>query len=332
MKLKGKKKHVISFKRILILMIFLLSFVLTVKLLAKFSLPDTSDDFMRYLLENENVFVKNKKTNFSYFHDAMMHIIDFDIHNPISILNQNYKGLTSSDSKKEKKEEKTVKVENPYPEKERTLPTIYLYNTHQTEDYRATSFLEYSVNPNVLMVSYILQEQLEKKGYQVLVEEGNVGEQREVLGLNYAGSYEVTKTMMTKAKETYPSLTYFIDLHRDSISYDKTTLNINNTTYARILFIVGLENKTYQANLDFTNQIDTLLNKKLNGISKGIYKKEGAGVNGVYNQDFSPRTILIEMGGNENTIDEVYRSTILLGDVLDEVMKGEEERNHSLNS
>ena len=90
-----------------------------------------------------------------------------------------------------------------------------------------------------------------------------------------------------------------------------------------ILFLIGLENANYQENLDFTNKISDLLNQKVKGLSKGIYKKEGPLVNGVYNQDFSNRVILIEVGGNENTIDEVYRSLIVLGEVLDEVIKND---------
>lgn len=318
---KKPKKNRHLLKKGFFLMIVLLSTVLTIKLLARFSIPSLSDDFLRYLIQNQNIFLEKEKPKYSYFHQFMMKIIDFDFSSPLSILKQNYKGLTSSDEVK-----KTVKVEkpvsNPFPEKVVDAPTVYLYNTHQTEDYRATSFLEYSINPNVMMTSYILQEQLEKKGYQVLVEEASVSELRQAMGLSYAGSYQVTKSMMTSAKQKYPSLTYFIDLHRDSISYDKTTLTVNNTTYAKILFIVGMENLNHQANLDFTTRIDQLLNQKQPGITKGIYKKAGEGVNGVYNQDFAPKTILVEMGGQDNTIDEVYRTTILLGEVLDEVMKG----------
>ena len=128
---------------------------------------------------------------------------------------------------------------------------------------------------------------------------------------------------MENAKKNNPTLKYYIDLHRDSLTRDKTTLTVDGKSYAKILFIVGLENSSYQENLDFTNKISDLLNQKVKGLSKGIYKKEGPLVNGVYNQDFSNRVILIELGGNENTIDEVYRSLIVLGEVLDEVIKND---------
>lgn len=248
----------------------------------------------------------------------MMKLLNIDLASPLTFLNRDYKGLTSNTVVKLKKSETNKKIET-----KKENPTIYIYNTHQTEEYKPTSYLEYSVNPNVLMASYILEEQLSKKGHVVLVEEESVSKLRTTLGLNYAGSYKVTRSMMENAKKNNPTLKYYIDLHRDSLTRDKTTLTVDGKSYAKILFIVGLENSNYQENLDFTNKISDLLNQKVKGLSKGIYKKEGPLVNGVYNQDFSNRVILIELGGNENTIDEVYRSLIVLGEVLDEVIKND---------
>ena len=90
------------------------------------------------------------------------------------------------------------------------------------------------------------------------------------------------------------------------------------------MFLVGLENPNYSGNLEFSTKISELVNAKVPGLSKGIYKKEGEGVNGVYNQDFSNRTILIEVGGPENTIDEVYETLLILNDVLTGVIKSDQ--------
>ena len=93
--------------------------------------------------------------------------------------------------------------------------------------------------------------------------------------------------------------------------------------YAQILFIVGLENDNYQENLAFTEKIVKKLDEQYPSLCKGIYKKEGAGVNGVYNQDFSPHTILIEMGGEENTTTEVMNSSIAFSKCFMEVLNEE---------
>ena len=316
LKNKKKKKHII--KKSLFIMTFLLSLFFTIRLLASISIKDQQDEFLTFLLENQNIYLEDKRQGFSYFHKMMMKLLNIDLASPLTFLNRDYKGLTSNEVVKLKKNETNKKIET-----KKENPTIYIYNTHQTEEYKPTSYLEYSVNPNVLMASYILEEQLSKKGHVVLVEEESVSKLRTTLGLNYAGSYKVTRSMMENAKKNNPTLKYYIDLHRDSLTHDKTTLTVDGKSYAKILFIVGLENSNYQENLDFTNKISDLLNQKVKGLSKGIYKKEGPLVNGVYNQDFSNRVILIELGGNENTIDEVYRSLIVLGQVLDEVIKND---------
>ena len=44
-------------------------------------------------------------------------------------------------------------------------------------------------------------------------------------------------------------------------------------------------------------------------------------MNGVYNQDFHENTILIELGGEENTIDEVLNSTLAISDVITQIVK-----------
>ena len=85
-----------------------------------------------------------------------------------------------------------------------------------------------------------------------------------------------------------------------------------------------MENPNYKENLAFTEKINNLLDEKYKGLSKGIYKKSGQGVNGIYNQDFSKYTILIEIGGYENTTKEVLNTTIAFSECFMEVIKNEQ--------
>lgn len=206
-------------------------------------------------------------------------------------------------------------------EKENQDPLIYIYNTHQTEEYTPSTFVEYSVMPTVQMNNYILEEKFEQNGYSTIVEEQNIKTVLNEHKWNYAGSYNASRIFLEQAKKNYPTLKYFIDVHRDSLKKEATTIELNNKSYAKILFIVGLENPNYEQNLSFTEKINNQLNEKYPGLSKGIYKKEGTGVNGVYNQDFSPYTILVEMGGPENTVDEVLNTSLAFSDCFLEVIK-----------
>ena len=189
-------------------------------------------------------------------------------------------------------------------------PIINLYNTHQSEEYASSNYAEFSINPTVIMNNYILEDIFTKQGYPTLVEESSI---KEILKKNnWPGynSYKASRILLDNSITNHSSLKYFIDIHRDSLSKDKTTIQIGDKSYAKVLFIVGLENKDYQKNLAFTEKINSKLNEYYPGLSKGIYKKSGPGVNGVYNQDFNEYTILIEIGGYDNTTTEVLNTDL----------------------
>ena len=61
------------------------------------------------------------------------------------------------------------------------------------------------------------------------------------------------------------------------------------------------------------------------GLSRGIYKKEGPNVNGIYNQDISPNSMLIEVGGVDNNIEEVMNTLNAITDVLNKYIGANEK-------
>ena len=63
------------------------------------------------------------------------------------------------------------------------------------------------------------------------------------------------------------------------------------------------------------------MNNNYKGLSRGILKKEGINVNGIYNQDFSSNCLLIEVGGIDNTIEEVYNTMDAISNTLSKYIK-----------
>lgn len=204
-------------------------------------------------------------------------------------------------------------------------PIIYLFNSHQTEEYQVSILGDYSLNPTVTMTNYILEDIFNKNGYKTLVEERQIKEVLNNNNWNYASSYKASRVFLEDVVSNNKSLKYFIDLHRDSLSRDRTTITINGRDYAKVIFLLGLENPKSNENLEFIERINNKLNEYYPGLSKGIYKKEGPGVNGVYNQDFSNRLILLEVGGYENTTNEVLNTAIAFSKCYLEVLN---EENH----
>ena len=245
----------------------------------------------------ENIYYKNKTKK-----------------NITSLLKQNYLQVNIPTIKEEKpiKKEESNKKED---------PLIYIYNTHQTEEYKSNQFVPYTINPNVMMNSYILQNEFNKNNLPTLVEERSVKEHLHQNGYTYSYSYIISKQFMESAKLNNPSLKYYIDVHRDSQPAKITTVEINNKSYAKLLFIVGLENDNHIENLTFTQKINDKLNEYYPNLSRGILKKSGANVNGIYNQDFSPYAILLEVGGVDNQVDEVLNSLLAFSKCYMEVVE-----------
>ena len=88
--------------------------------------------------------------------------------------------------------------------------------------------------------------------------------------------------------------------------------------YAKILFVVGAEHPNFEKNLDIATKINEMVEKRYPSLTRGVITKKGAGSNGIYNQDLSENAMLIEMGGYENKLDEVYRTTDIIAEVFTE--------------
>ena len=297
-KKRSKKKN----KKKLLYIFFLLGIFLSFKLLNKSKIEISNKEFSKMIISNtfiekENILEKVvKKTK--------------EVANPVKVLQNNYQTFLEvpEESKDEKKE---------------TEPIVYLYNSHPTEEYLASTYAEFSVNPTVIINNYILEDILDKNNIETIVEEQSVTDILKNNNWKYYESYRASRILLEQSIVKYPTLKYFIDIHRDSLEREKTTYQLNEKDYAKIIFIVGLENKNYQNNLELTERINQKLNEKYPGLSKGILQKKGAGVNGVYNQDFSPNTILVEIGGYQNNTTEVLNTTLAFADCFMEVINEE---------
>lgn len=290
-----------------------------------------NSNFIKSLVRmgNSNNLYNNKLIN--VVNSTINFITHVDITKPSSIIasyvskTNNYNSITleHNDDYSNLEELKKISsyIEDPY-KVDISKPIIYLYNTHQLENYNNKNLSIYNITPNVLMASYILKEKLNKNGISTIVEDTNLSEFLNLNHWNYASSYKATRMLLLEKMNKYDSLKYFIDIHRDSVNRNSTTVTINNKNYAKILFVVGLEHKNYEYNLEVTNKLNDLIKETYPSLTKGIYKKSGKGVDGIYNQDVDKNCILIEIGGVDNTIEEVYNTLEVLSNVLTKFVGG----------
>lgn len=302
-----KKKNIRKVKIFFFFILFILGLILSFKLLSHSNIK-IDDKLLVELLIYESKFKEGSAL------DKIKLVLKEDYFSLNMLFENNYDDFSKVNSNVNENLSEEVFL------KEEKLPLIYIYNSHQTEQYSPSTFAEVSVNPTVMMADYILEEVFNNNGLYTLVEEASIKTILNSNKWNYARSYMASRLLMDAAKKNNPSLKYFIDVHRDSLSKDKTTVKIGEKSFAKTIFLIGLENDNYLENLEFTEKINNKMNEKYPGLSKGIYKKGGEGVNGVYNQDFSKYTILLEIGGVDNTTDEVLNSSLAFAECFMEVI------------
>lgn len=318
---KAKKRR--KFPKIFLgLIIIFLGYYFTTKLLMNIKLKSSNEEFITAMLNDANHHVIYDNQSKDYFGKIIKYILNFDLKNPKSILNTFFKYETkneSNDADEIEDDNLTEYISDP-DSAVVSDPVVYIYNTHQLESYNLDNYAEYNITPNVQMASYLLKGLLNKSGISTLVETGNINDFLSLNGWNYASSYKASRYYLEETVKQNPNLKLIIDLHRDSIPREKSTITINNKNYAKVLFVVGTDYDGYEDNLSLANTLNNLINGKYSGLSRGVITKGGEGVNGVYNQDVSNKIVLIECGGNENTIDEVMNTMLVLNEVIKEYL------------
>ena len=314
-KLSRKKK----IKSIFIIIILYLVFAYTFYYSFKNNKTITNEEFIKFLLNNGNANIKNDYKLPKVISKTLNYFLKIDITKPDTLFNENIIGYTmyEEDNTEDLEELKRVSsyISDPN-KKDIKNPLIYIYNSHQLENYNSDNLSIYGITPNVLMASYLLKEKLNDRGLPTIVEDTNITEFLSLNNWDYSSSYKASRIFMLDKKNTYPSIKYFIDIHRDSVGKNLTLAKINNKNYAKILFVVGLEHENYEKNLNLANNINELFNTYYPGLSRGVYKKEGINVNGIYNQDVSPYAMLIEVGGIDNNIEEVMNTINAISDII----------------
>ena len=218
------------------------------------------------------IFFKNLDINYvilksvkSKFDDK---VIDTDKINTKLVYNSLNKIIDYKDMIKQNKNE-IVEIDNSdfkYSDVDVTNPLVYIYNSHQTENYTLRVSNDYSISPTVFHASFILKEHLKNNGVSALVENSLVKDYLNKNKLSYYYCYDATRSFIKERKKKY-NFKYIIDLHRDSVHYKNTTCEINNKKYARIMFVVSIKHKNYEKNLSFVNNIYEKLNKEYKGMA-----------------------------------------------------------------
>lgn len=200
-------------------------------------------------------------------------------------------------------------------------PQILIYHTHSQEGYSDST--PGDLNTSVVGVGdYLTQLLQEKYGLKVLHHKGTY----DVNDRDHA--YSNAEPEIQKVLEENPSIEVVIDLHRDGVAEGtRLVTEQNGKQMASIMFFNGLSRTTalgdisylknpyIQDNLAFSFQLQLKAAEYYPGFARPIYLKGYR-----YNMHFKPKSLLVEVGAQTNTLEEAKNAMVPLADILNKVL------------
>lgn len=279
--MKLKKKKSLAFLKY---PLFIIILIVIIKIIFTDIKLSSNEDFINQILYQSNSHLTDEKYNIFSFMDKIK------IKEPITILDQVFA------YEKQNNVQAFAYIQNNVVDN----PRVYIYSTHPTEKYLGDKLEQYEIDNTVVLASVILQEKLNALGIETLVEERSASEYIKENDLSYEKSYLATRSFLKDKLDKY-DFDLIIDLHRDAVAKDKTTTTIDGKDYAKVMFVA---NVNYKDNIALANKLNNIISNKYKSLSRGIYNKYVDN----FNQDLNKNVLLLELGGNYNTIDEVLNT------------------------
>ena len=205
-------------------------------------------------------------------------------------------------------------------------PLVLIYHTHGSEKYRKINGKEGSV----IEVGKKLKKELEDiYGIKTIHDESVYDMVDGKLDRNAAYDFAGDSVETTLKKN--PSVKVVIDLHRDSVENSiHLSTKIHGKPTAQIMFFNGvsrlakkgeigyLYNPNKEGNLAFSLQMQLLCGKYYPNLTRKIYIKGYR-----YNLHLAKRAMLVEVGAQNNTVEEAKNAMSPLAEMLYRLLSGE---------
>ena len=199
-------------------------------------------------------------------------------------------------------------------------PQILIYHTHASEGYSDSTAGDLSTTV-VGVGEHLAQILRDTYGYQVLHDTGVYDTERDQ-------AYSVAAPYIQQILSDHPTIEVVIDLHRDGVA-DTTRLvtEQNGVQMAQVMFFNGLSRTTamgdisylpnpyIEDNLAFSLQLQVAARQMYPDFTRKIYLKGYR-----YNLHFRPKSVLVEVGAQTNTLQEAMNAMDPLAKILDTVL------------
>lgn len=182
--------------------------------------------------------------------------------------------------------------------------TVGIYHTHNDESYVTNQGAE-SVEGRggIHKVGDAFESALRGKGYKVIHDQ--------TVHLPHdRGAYRRSRRTALRLARDGSDLIF--DVHRDAGPWQSYATMVGGKGATKVRLVVGRENPNMSNTLKYAKELKAVADSVHPGLIKGIWFGLDA-----YNQDISPRSILLELGTEENALPSAQRGITAFADVVD---------------
>lgn len=204
-------------------------------------------------------------------------------------------------------------------------PQVLIMHTHATEDYRMSAGLWFTPGDgarstdrsiNMCAVGRVMTDTLNAAGIHTLHDET----------LNdypsYTGSYANSRAVVQQYLAQYPSIKVVVDVHRDAIESEggsryAPVCTVGGRQAAQVMLICGCDNggsvrlPNWRQNLRFAAAWERSMEQLYPGLTRPVLFSYR-----FYNQDLTTGSLLIEIGGHGNNLNEALYAGQLAAQAL----------------
>lgn len=204
---------------------------------------------------------------------------------------------------------------------------ILIYHTHSTESFEDSRPGE-RADTVVGMGDYLAELLSEQYGVKVYHDDTAY----DIVNgtLDRSAAYDYARTSVAEILKEHPSIEVVIDLHRDGVADDTHLVTeIDGKPTAQIMFLNGMSRLSQNGDIEYlpnSHKIENL------AFSLQLYLTAAANYEGLmrriyirgyrYNLDLADRCLLVEVGGQTNTVEEAKNSMEPLAAILYKVLSG----------
>lgn len=186
-------------------------------------------------------------------------------------------------------------------------PLIAVYHTHTDESFIPTDGTDSQKGRGSIMkVGDAFVSRLQELGYRV-------AHSKTLHDPHDANAYYRSRRTAVKLLSNRPAALF--DVHRNSAPLRTYYITIGGEEATKMLLVVGRQNQYRMTTLGFAKRVKAAVDAKYKGLIRGIFMAHGN-----YNQDLSPRALLVEVGTQFNKRPVADRSIRLFADALPSII------------